>query len=644
MIPVTPDATANWSARPVWERQQLGDVLRDEFFSEQRKPGADFLAAIENVDAQPTVRIDGLWLCRHPTRVFKSLRFVESSKVPETLRRGFVRVARDWLAAFADPRDLAFHNFENIVTLDRFFGRGTPSLTARDAELSSLGDIFTFQLDADAHTRTKLEALDGLGFYVPPLNASSRGGERFIFHCASLAEGLTSLLRTSLPSSMRSRFVHVNPVFRCNRFEPGDEKFYEHLDTPYVDRSRNHISRFTLLLYVTGGQGAPALAIEGVDVLTQVGAMTCAIFDQRYAHEGKPYLDGRKVFLRTELIFDALELPQREEFSAQFAKATYLTAQSVFQPELSKYAERIYEQHNRSHWEGVLRSRVDEPVLMKRWRGVHFATNGYDFFFDEKQPLDDCAAISLLDVLNAEVEGVAFRKRCETQVASDGIADWVKSGEIEKLTALPLSSLLPRQEASLCCCHQHSGSSWDARLAGEVLELERRAQGFVTRLLEKAPVLIFGNELFLNSMSFDVQVDRIHVLSERALEPIHFAACRFEEEQTPPDCVRAGRSVRAMHLLVPPILWSVHDGLIHLRFDFFRNGWWVPKQRVDVVPLPEIPSNEELQTTQAPTWLDAAGSLSQGREVAQRSSYDPWWSTRTYSQERKLVDILWTDD
>lgn len=35
-----------------------------------------------------------------------------------------------------------------------------------------------------------------------------------------------------------------------------------HSDTPYYDASRKHISKYTLIIYLSDGEGAPALKIE----------------------------------------------------------------------------------------------------------------------------------------------------------------------------------------------------------------------------------------------------------------------------------------------------------------------------------------------------------------------------------------------
>lgn len=136
--------------------------------------------------------------------------------------------------------------------------------------------------------------LVALGLYVEPLNAVSRGGRRFIFHAAALAHALTEALRpiasTIVPGWLWGQSFHVNPVFRCNRFEPGDAPFRRHHDAPYHDPAQRHISHHTLLLYLTGGRGDPALCIDDarIDALAPLAG---ALFDQRYAHEGAAYLD-----------------------------------------------------------------------------------------------------------------------------------------------------------------------------------------------------------------------------------------------------------------------------------------------------------------------------------------------------------------
>jgi hypothetical protein len=159
-----------------------------------------------------------------------------------------------------------------------------------------------------------LLSLDKLGFYVEPLNSTSRGGLRFIFSSVVLADKLSELIRGAAMPCITDSFVGVNPgnekerkgqefeeedsllkrdlawkkengfgckmflqkVFRMNHFDAGAAKgFEEHLDTPYFDRSRRCVSRFSLLIYLTGGSCEKgALSFERSYKLTTIEDMT----------------------------------------------------------------------------------------------------------------------------------------------------------------------------------------------------------------------------------------------------------------------------------------------------------------------------------------------------------------------------------
>lgn len=620
--------------------------LRDRFFSPDG-PGPDFHAEVDALDVPPTTRAQGLPVCFHPTRRFKNVRYVDASVLTEDVRALFarpIRSQRNLCAVFVDPRDLSFHDFENILSLDRHFAStASDTLTASNAAMSSLGSVFTFTLGAPNALQKKLDALDGLGLYVPPFNAGARGGERFIFHCASLASQLTALLKATLPPAMQSGFVHVNPVFRCNRFDPGDEKFHEHHDTPYFDRARRHVSRHTVLLYLTEGEGTPALQVEGVEVLTKVEPMTSVVFDQKYAHEGRAFASTRKVFLRTELICEVPTLEENDAIAAEFAKATYFTGESTFRPEVAAYCGAMYERAAEAHWTGIVRATDAEPFLLKEFRGVRFASNGYDFFFAEKVSLDTAALLAFFDVVNATIAGVPFKKACTSELKSTADVDrewlrgWLSKGELLELTSLPLDSLFPPLEAPVTCCPTHVPTLFDPSLSDEILGLQWRAQRFTRERLEHAPVQVFGKELFVNALQFDVTASAVHLLSKQRLERVNFAACWNSGGPSVPDYLGIESTVTAFQPLVPPIPHFLVHGLTHLCFDLFRNSWWVDA-RSEAVPIPSVLTRDEADDENTPRWLDAADALV--RDVAvKRPKYPPFWA-----RSRRLVDLLYPDE
>ncbi|MFC5744368.1 hypothetical protein [Actinomadura rugatobispora] len=595
--------------------------LRDRFFalSEGGAPAAEvarYRAEVDATDAEPAATLDGLAISWHPTARFKEVRFVDAERIDAGVREVFARPseAAPYLAAvFVDPRELSFRTFENILPLDDLFaGAGLEFELTERQEFTK--DAHSFSLRLPASARACLEGLDALDLYVPPLNAASRGGDRFIFHSALLAEALGAAVAKAMPEPLLDGFSHVNPVFRCNRFEPGDANFHRHRDTPYYDAARRHVSRYTMLLYLTGGSGSPVLDLTGGAALAEIGPFTCVIFDQRYEHEGAPYRDGRKVFLRTELVFTDPEVTHDPEIGALFSKACYLTGESVFAPELARHADAYYNQVAAAHWNGGLSpGTAAEPFVHKRFRGVDFVANGYDFWFPKGGGLSlaECAAITLLDYFNCKVGDTAFRAQCDsTVIEADGV-DWIPEFLRDKRAESPLapfdkSMLFPEPEKPStdalpdCACGICDGGllgpNFDTTRNADVIEHYTRAQDSAKADILPAPVLMLGEDLHLDPDMFVVEGDRIHVLGKESPTPVNFASCQGGPPVPPAETfVTTAATVDVAHFLVPPILFAETAGCFHLRFDFFRNTWMVDHEQSTVsVPMIRPFENDDI--------------------------------------------------
>jgi hypothetical protein len=630
-------------------------TLRDRFFALSTVPRDEAAIAayqqdIDAIDSPPVAVIDGLGVMWHPTRTRKALRFVEATVLDDSVRHLFAcpSVQAPHLAAvFADPRELSFRSFENIVPLDRLFQTPELELGAR----KKLADkVYAFAVEPAQATRAQLDRLDGLGLYVPPLNAGQRGGERFIFHSASLAEALTQAMKKAMPKSLLGGFSHVNPVFRCNRFEPGDASFHRHRDTPYFDAARDHVSKYTVLIYLTGGSAEPALDVVGEAQLAAIPAYTCVVLDQALEHEGAPFVDGRKVFLRTELVFVDRTISHDPAIAAQFTKACYWTGESVFATELAAYADRYYNQVADAHWHG-LTDATSEPFAHKQYRGVHFVANGYDFWFDARVPLAEAAAITLLDYFNCTIDHTGFRSLCTTTVVTKPDAAWIPAFLADQqassaISAFDKAMLFPQpEETDEQCCPFHC-QSWDATRSSEVVDLYTRAQTFAKNHIEPAPIVMLGQEVALDPDKFVIESDRIHVIGKAPLAPINFAAC-WNYGGSPGFYVDVEAKVGIVQLLVPPILWAKSRGCYHLRFDFFRNSWMVQHQQA-VVPVPKIRElNDDmgdvdtLEGAEATPWVHAVDpNLISGRGTPTQL----WWAESSPLLEELFGDREDLDD
>jgi hypothetical protein len=607
--------------------------LRDRFFA-LHTSGTDldkqrFQAEVDALDGEPTTRVQGLSLAYHPSARFKQLRFIDAALLEDRVRQLFARPCAELpelAAAFVDPEELCFRSFENIIGLDRMFTPIEPRALQLGKPVRVRKGIFRLSTTANEAVRSQLQQLDQLDLYVRPLNGASRGGQRFIFHCAALAEALTVALRhslaKSLPKSLLEQFSHVNPVFRCNRFEPGDEPFLAHVDSPYYDRSRNHVSKYTLLVYLTGGRGDAVLRFADGPAFDEIEPMTAFVFDQRLAHSGGPYLDGRKLFLRTELVFEDARVEHEPGIAELFAKACYLTGESVFAPELARFAHAAYDRAAAAHWRGLVESTEPTPFMHKQFRGVHFVTNGYDFWFRKGDlSLVECAALALFDVLNVEVGGTSFHKLCNNEVlirTSDDRA-WIR--DCLHAFALPTEPVLAQSNKSTLFPEPERPNedmyfpsspdfspdpfpdNWDATRHPMVIDDYTRAQNYAKQRILPAPVTILGRELFLDRERFVVEADRIHVLSQDALAPVHFAGAVF---YVPGDFVDVDVTLGTLRLLVPPILFREHEGVVHFMLDLFRNSWMV-RHRVETVPVPRVVDGRDVDPATSP-WDNAVAS------------------------------------
>ena len=627
---------ALWSG--LSEAETLACLLgvRDLYFARGR--GDPLVRTLlEIVDVAPVLEIQGLAASFHPSSRLRSSRHIDADEIDPAWRLFCARPSLELpnlVTVFVDPQEFSFRSYENIVPLDALFEGIEPELALNDrrALYDDEVEIYSFATSASAQLLEVLNGLDTLGLYLPPLNSSSRGGKRLIFHSALLSEAWTAAIRAALPD-LPAGFSHVNPVFRLNRFAPGEE-FRSHMDTPYYDAARDHVSKYTVVLYLSAGRGSPALRIEDLH-LEAIEALTCVVFPQDYEHEGRAFDSGDKVFLRTELVFEDATVTHDPGIAALFSKACYMTGESLFDDELAAHMHDCYDRVAAAHWRGLEQRSTDgEPFVHKEFRGFHFLANGYEFWFP-KGPLSlkECAALTVLDYFNCKIGGAAFRSLCSTDVVPGATGRaWIASFFANQPPAPPdplfqrlnSDALFPPPERANRseCCPAHGREPFDASRNSQILDLYSRAQNFSRSRITAAPVVIMGEALFLDPDAFLVEGDKLYLKSDRALTPVNFAGC-WNGYTTPDDYVIVEATVEAPRFLLPPVLFSETETLYRLRFDFFRNSWLVDF-RPQSVPVPRV---ERIQRNEVQDggeeWLVAVDPTSLSSDVTSKKA--PWW-------------------
>jgi len=648
---------AEYAALTDTKKRLVGIGVRDLFLAASRGLLSDeerhILKSVVDIldESTGSVEIEGMTASFHPSARYKVAKFVGGieTRAADTLRPFFAQVMSvpRLFVVFVDPGELSFHNFENIVPLDRWIETrpgfsggddGGLSISLEDCARVKEGmEIFTCKLRGEASAAI-LKQLSSLDLYIPPLNKSTRGGERFIFQSSLLSKALTEAVRESdllgeiADGALSRNFKFVNYVFRCNRFSPDSAKFDSHRDTPYYDSARAHVSKYTLLIYLTSGRGEPALSVKGAE-MRDVEALTCVVFDQSYEHEGRPFVDGKKIFLRTELIYRDKKLRHDPQIGSLFGRACYFTGQGLFNDELARYAHDCYERANSLHWAVEREPGATSVYLRKRFRGLDFVTNGYDYWFPKLGGASgpDCGMVAVLDYFNCKIAGEPFRSLCWSttlrekvgsaqdvwkllaaaaegaaaapgevfkRLDKDRIDAFRKSGPDKPFVREVYEWDDPDEEYDSDgdgCCPLHSHTNFNPWKNEDVVNMYEACWLHARAGLYGAPLLLLGGEAVINEENVRIEGDKMYFLvteGGKVLPPVNFAAC-WGDRPFADDYVGVGEEIPAPKLLVPPIQTREHEECFHLVLDFFRNDWVVDVDEGRTLPVPVVLMDDE---------------------------------------------------
>jgi hypothetical protein len=463
-----------------------------------------------------------------------------------------------------------------------------------------------------------LKELDKLDLWLPPFNKNQRGGKRFIFSSVRLAKILEKGLCGDASFLVRKKnFVGINPVFRMNKFEPGDESFKEHYDTPYYDPNTQVYSKYTMIIYLTEGfnNNPYILNFKNGPSINFISAKDCIIFKQSLKHTGYPYQENSKLFIRTELLYRMKTKIDNPQITNYFNRAVYLTKQSIFQTELDQWANKCYEISNKLHYQ-LTKLELRTPVLQKIFTfsgsSVTYLTDGSDYYFPtcETEPesyVKECALLAALDFTNALVnETLSFEKCCETKIIGvRSVEDiWNHVQQINNVNRLGTSHIRNKKDAKKIdelkrvpydvdpvaeiyeCCGPDEHTQYDPKVCGEIIAFYNKTHKSMLKEICSLPFLFLGQRVIMNQNLIQTDERFVYIsCNDKKIKPINFASC-VSGASDPEAYLKTVQTFVGVSLLIPPIEYHVHRSGIKITIQLFYPGWSKPeakyKQKIHV--------------------------------------------------------------
>jgi hypothetical protein len=511
-----------------------------------------------------------------------------------------IRLRNKLYIVFAN--NVSYHNLEQIHDIPiNISDVNLIPITEYNENISS----YIFQ------STNSLITLNELNLYETPLNNSSRGGKRFIFRSQDLANKLTQAIKTI--DKYKENFIAVNEVFRYNKFSPSDKKFTAHYDTAFSNPNKNYQSKYSILIYLTKDiNPTPTLKIfdEGNEHNIIVNQeYTCIIFDQKYLHEGIPYLNSDKIFIRSELIYDysSNDKYYDSHLAQLFNSACYITKQSTENPELSHLIGPLFDKFNEIKNNNKVVNNKNQkniiigPLLLKTFRSISYVTNGTEYFFLPSNSLQDVATIILLDYYSGQFKYYGNKKLYiveSTLLSNENLTK-------EDIKTLLIENYFTKTEKAFDrtwfdLFNEVKPTYFDSCFYGaefygrdykptnyessELISDLNYIRNNINSKLECHQgfsfydMVILGNNISINHSNINITENQILFKSIGLKNLINFASCHSWSDYGLPNVT----SCEGLCYGLPPIDY-VYDSLYCLKIDQFRNGNIYKEKFISVV-------------------------------------------------------------
>lgn len=534
----------------------------------------------------------------------------------------FIVSEEDLVMVFCNIEDLCYHSMEHVVNLENIFDVDAPHLEMENwrqhhpGAIDDNNGIFTFQVKDNAASLQIFAPIQQWTCFAPPFNADQRGGQRLIFRSAILADRLTEMLQSECQNIATTRFCFVNHVFRLNKFEPTDEIFQSHYDLPYCDSINGHRSKFTLLLYLTEGCAVdekPALRV-GDFAFPGFKGLQGVVFHHSLLHEGRPFEDSTKLFLRSELVFESPETVDDDDFDSEVARMFNIACYaSVFQQDIQSYATELFNHSVASRYNALAKP-TKYKLFFRQVDGIQYITNGHDYWFLFTVELKVAVIVALLDYFNGTYRLHRFRNYLEEFEVLDDIAhndneimkylwetpitgtghDVLDEIGYECFQKLPIPTRCDCPE--LCMCGSQMCTCPLIRDRGGVEEFNELASA-VREEIGDFSFTIFDGSVRLSLEDIEVTQSDIRFRTTGYQERVFYAACAmgYQCERLYP-VVEEVVDARLFH--IPPVKYRELEELFgyHLVVDMFQNGWTERTLKVPVFGLDEEVSSADIDS------------------------------------------------
>lgn len=518
-------------------------------------------------------------------------------EIDDVHKQYFIKNNLGLYMVFINPIDLSYHNFENIIDLNDY----TLKYTTINKKITNYlkypsHDVISFEIE------NNLLQIDQLDLYSIPLNKNTRGGKRLIFKSNSLSNKLTNIIKTNIIKKCKifSNFKRVNSVFRYNKFHPGDKKFISHYDTPYYDAQSKLCSKYTLIIYLTEGTADPVLKIDQLHI-NNIRKNTCLIFNQSYEHEGYPFIENDKIFIRSELIFYDSDLKHDSDAAKIFNIGSYMTKESLFNKELKDYSNKCFNHAVKLRYKLAKITDIKLVLLHKVYNNINYVTNGHDFFFGVEIDPKIASFIIFLDYFNGKILDSSYHSKIIKVIDDIDTNDESFANDIYLFLnkyAIPFDNdfkccdiqeifrgkLEYPDNNNEHCCPFHCNYNFNPEKCNGIIEAYNN---YYKKINIDFSAIIMNQRLYINFADIVIEKNKIYFKNTGFSSRINFASC-WTDGFSEKDWIKIEKkSIEYFNL--PYITYNKTNIGYHFSIDMFGNDFIFSK--TEIIEYPTIRDN-----------------------------------------------------